>query len=135
MEHIETTGIHDRLSWRTQWRRVTGLRWSDFRGLFVEMFDNWSEHRIPRLGASVAFYTLLSMAPLLIIVVAIAGAFFGREAAEGQLVWQIQDLVGRAGAETVQSLLRSTQTSGAGVIASIIGTIALVLGATTAVAE
>src|SRR4051794_14211809 len=100
MQDINTTGIHQNLSWRIQWRRLRSLHWKDVRSLFAEMMDNWSEHRIPRLGASVAFYALLSMAPLLIIVVAIAGAVFGREAAEGQLVWQIEDMVGRAGAET-----------------------------------
>ena len=67
---------------------------------------------MPRLGASVAFYTLLSLAPLLIIVIAVAGAFFGKEAAEGQLVWQIQDLSAateRKGSNVVKG---SSQTGG-----------------------
>lgn len=135
MEPLETPGIHTQLGWRTQWRRLIGLNWSDIRGLFVETIDNWYSHNVPRLGASVAFYTLLSMAPLLVIVVAIAGLVFGREAAEGQLVWQIQDLIGRQAAETVQALLKATQSPGAGALASILGTLTLAYGATAAVAE
>ncbi len=97
--------------------------------------NNWFTHNAPRLGASLAFYTLLSLAPLLIIVVAVAGAVFGREAAEGQLVWQIQDLIGREGAITIQAMLRGTQQPGAGTIASVIGVLALLYGATSVVAE
>lgn len=135
MKTVETTGINNRLDWRTQWRRFRSLRWRDTVALLKEVSDNWSEHNVPRLGASVAFYTLLSLAPLLIVVVAVAAAVFGRDAAEGHLVWQIQDLMGRPGAETVQALLKTTQQPGAGIVASIVGTIALMLGATTAVAE
>ncbi|MBC8167071.1 MAG: YihY/virulence factor BrkB family protein [Bryobacteraceae bacterium] len=135
METIETTGIHDRQNWRIHWRRFKALRWKDTAALLDEVWNNWTIHNVPRLGASVAFYTLLSLAPLLIVVVAVAGAVFGREAAEGQIVWQIQDLVGRAGAETVQTLLRSTQHQGAGAVASVLGTFALILGATAAVSE
>lgn len=135
MDTIETTGVYDKLDWRTQWRRLRTLRWKDLGVLFIEVFNRWSEHNIPRLGASVAFYTLLSLAPLLIVVVAIAGAVFGREAAEGRLVWQIQDLIGRPGAETVQTLLRTTQRPGAGILASIIGTLALIMGSTSVVSE
>src|SRR3982751_6327683 len=127
MPAIETTGIRDEVRLNTQLRRIAAILRHDLPRLGTEVASQWSEHRVPRLGASLAFYTLLSLAPLLIVVVAVAGAFFGRDAVEGQLVWQIQDLIGRAGAETVQSLLRSTQRPGAGAIASIIGTIALVL--------
>ena len=121
MEPIETPGIHTELGWRIQWRRITALNWSDIRQLFASTINNWYEHNVPRLGASVAFYTLLSLAPLLVIVVAIASLVFGRRAAEGQLVWQIQDLIGRDAAETVQTLLQAAQTPGAGLIASVLG--------------
>ncbi|MDZ4801345.1 MAG: YihY/virulence factor BrkB family protein [Bryobacteraceae bacterium] len=135
MQTIETTGLHSRPDWKTHWRRLAGINRKDVLRLGSEIFTCWNDHNVPRLGAAVAFYTLLSLAPLLIVVVAVAGAVFGREAAEGQLVWQIQDLIGRAGAETVQNLLRSTQQPGAGVIASILGAVALALGATSAVSE
>lgn len=135
MPTIETTGLHGRLGWRTQWRRASAILKHDGVRLGTEVLAQWSDHRVPRLGASLAFYTLLSLAPLVIVVVAVAGAFLGREAVEGQLVWQIQDLIGRAGAETVQSLLRTTQRPGAGAIASIVGAIVLAVGATSAVSE
>ena len=89
--------------------------------------SNWFEHNVPRLGASVAFYTLLSLAPLLVIVIAVAGAFFGKEAAQGQLVWQIQDLIGRDGAETVQTLLKGAQKPAAGTLATVFGLLDSVL--------
>ena len=114
MDPLETTGIHTELGWRTQWRRICALNWDDVRSLFTQTVFNWYEHNVPRLGASVAFYTLLSLAPLLVIVVAIASLAFGRDAAEGQLVWQIQDLIGRQAAETVQELLKAAQQPGAG---------------------
>ena len=135
MEPIETPGIHTELGWRIQWRRITALNWSDIRQLFASTINNWYEHNVPRLGASVAFYTLLSLAPLLVIVVAIASLVFGRTAAEGQLVWQIQDLIGREAAETVQTLLQAAQTPGAGAIASVLGGATLIYGATAVVSE
>ncbi len=135
MQTIDTTGLRTKLDWKTQWRRVRAVRRQDLISFMNEVYNCWSDHNVPRLGASVAFYTLLSLAPLLIVVVAVAGAVFGREAATGQLVWQIQDLIGRAGAETVQNLLKSTQKPGAGLLPSIIGTIALAIGATSAVSE
>src|SRR5687768_3870228 len=95
---VVTPGIDTKLSLRTQWRRITSICWKDVQEVLSVTFNNWFLHNVPRLGASLAFYTLLSLAPLLIIVIAIAGAVFGREAAEGQLVWQIQDLIGRSGA-------------------------------------
>src|SRR5215467_2949588 len=65
----------------------------------------WIDDRAPRLGASLAFYTLLSLAPLLVVIVAVAAIVYGQEAARGQLVWQIQDLVGPEGAKAIQGLI------------------------------
>ncbi|MEJ7605551.1 MAG: YihY/virulence factor BrkB family protein [Bryobacteraceae bacterium] len=97
--------------------------------------NNWFRHNVPRLGASLAFYTLLSLTPLLVVIVAIAGAVFGREAAEGQIVWQIQDQVGRDGAQAVQALLRGTQRPGQGAVATVLSILTLVFGATSVVSE
>jgi membrane protein len=135
MEPLATPGIDTQLSWKTQWRRIASLRWRDIAGLLKDTFNNWYDHNVPRLGASVTFYTLLSLAPLLVIVVAIASAVFGRAAAEGQLVWQIGDLIGHQGAATVQALLQGAQAPGAGTVASILGGVTLVYGATSVVAE
>lgn len=134
-EPIETTGIDSVPGWKVQWRRIRALRWRDMGMLFATTATNWYTHSAPRLSASVAFYTLLSLAPLLVIVVAVASAVFGRKAAEGQLVWQIQDLIGREGAETIQTLLKGAQMPGAGAIASFLGGITLIYGATSVVSE
>lgn len=132
---IVTPGIDTKLGLRTQWRRITSICWSDVRQVLNITVNNWFAHNAPRMSASLAFYTLLSLAPLLIIVIAIAGAVFGREAAEGQLVWQIQDLIGRDGAETVQTLIRGAQRPGAGAIAAALGVLMLAYGATSVVSE
>ncbi len=111
------------------------LSGSEFVCLFTETWNGWMADRAPRLGASLAFYTLLSMAPMIIVVVAIASLAFGEEAARGRLVWQIQDLVGRQGALVIQGLLKSTRTQPGGWIPTIIGVIALFFGASAAATE
>lgn len=93
------------------------------------------EDRAPRLGASLAFYTLLSMAPIVIVVIAIAGLAFGEQAAEGRLLWQIQDLVGWQGALAIQGLLKSARAAGGGTVATILSLITLFFGATAVVNE
>lgn len=132
---LATPGIDCEPSFRVKVRRIVALGWTDFTSLVGTAVDNWFAHNVPRLGASVAFYTLLSLAPLLIIVIAVAGAVFGKEAAEGQLVWQIQDLIGRDGAETVQTLLRGAQKPVAGGLATVLGLLTLFYGAGTVVSE
>jgi membrane protein len=117
------------------WLGTTGIRWKEFANLLQVALNNWSRHNIPRLGASLAFYTLLSLAPLLVVIITIASVVFGREAAEGQLVWQIQDWIGHAGAVTVQTLLKSAQRPGVGIVATTLGLLALLYGATAVVTE
>jgi len=63
--------------------------------LFTETFSKWQEDKAARLGAALAYYTVFSLAPLLIIVIAIAGLVFGEQAAQGQIVHQMQSLIGR----------------------------------------
>jgi membrane protein len=132
---LTTPGIDCEPGLRVKLRRTLGLGWNELKALVTTAVSNWFEHNAPRLGASVAFYTLLSLAPLLVIVIAIAGAFFGKEAAQGQLVWQIQDLIGRDGAEMVQTLLKGAQKPAAGTVATIFGLLTLFYGAGTVVAE
>jgi len=83
----------------------------------------------------VAFYTMLSLAPLLIVVVAIAALAFGKKAAQGQLVWEIQDLVGAEGARSIQDLIQSAYKPAAGTMATILGLATLVLGASAVLVE
>lgn len=95
----------------------------------------WMEDKAPRLGAALAFYTLLSLAPLLVVVTALAGLTFGKAAAEGQLVAEIQDMVGPQGAEAIQTMLANAQEPTTGVIATVVSVVVLLLGATGVFSE
>jgi membrane protein len=95
----------------------------------------FSADKVPRLAASLAYYTLFSLAPLLVIVIAIAGFAFGEQAARGQIVGEIRTLVGEQGARAVQSLLENARRPGAGIAATVLGTITLLAGATGAFVE
>ena len=114
---------------------LLSLRWCDFKHLFLESFSNWSRHNAPRLGASLAFYSLLSMAPLLLILVAIGGLAFGEKAAESQLVWQIGSLVGPKGAAAIQAMLEGTRHTAHGVLATAFGVLTLLFGASGVLVE
>jgi membrane protein len=90
---------------------------------------NWNEINAPRLGAALAFYTMISVAPLLVVSVGVAALAFGRQAASGQIVWQIQDLVGPEGGKAIQSMLASAGKPGRGIAATAIGFLMLLFGA------
>lgn len=98
--------------------------------LLQETFKEWSEDKASRLAAALAYYTIFSIAPLLIIVIAIAGAVFGEEAARGQIVGQIQGLVGKDGAALIQTAIQNANKPKTGAIASIISVVVLLVGAT-----
>ncbi|MBD2410949.1 ribonuclease BN [Nostoc calcicola FACHB-389] len=98
--------------------------------LFQETFKEWSEDKASRLAAALAYYTIFSIAPLLIIVIAIAGAVYGEEAARGEIVRQIQGLVGPDGAEFIQTAIQNANKPQTGVMASVISIVVLLLGAT-----
>jgi membrane protein len=95
----------------------------------------WVDDYASSMGAALAYYTLFSIAPLLIIVIAIAGLVFGQDAARGEIVAQIQGLIGRDGAIAVQGLLKSTSEPVQGIVAIAISAIMIVIGATTVFAE
>ncbi len=90
---------------------------------------DWLDHKAPRLAAAVAYYTILSLAPLLVIAVAVAGFVFGEKAARGGIVEQFRGMVGQSGAEAIQSMLEHAGKPGSGVWATIIGVATLLLGA------
>jgi membrane protein len=98
-------------------------------GLFKETFSHWTEDKAPRLGAALAYYTIFSLAPLLIIAIALAGLVFGEQAAQGTIVRQIGGLVGERGAETIQSVLQSAHKPAIGTIVGIFGVVTLMFGA------
>lgn len=92
-------------------------------------FAEWNEDKAPRLGAALAYYTVFSLAPLLIIAVAIVGFFFEEAQARQQVVGQVGGLIGPQGTEALQSLIDNASQPGAGLIASLIGIITLLFGA------
>jgi membrane protein len=94
-----------------------------------ETFSDWSSDKAPRLAAALAYYTIFSIAPLLIVILAIAGLVFGQKAAQGQLTSQIQQLVGPASAQAIQEMLAHARHPTHSIVATVIGTITLVLGA------
>lgn len=90
---------------------------------------DWMDHKAPRLAAALAYYTILSLAPLLVIAVAVAGFVFGEDAARGQVVEQFRGMVGQSGAEAIQSLLEHANKPETGILATVIGVAMLLFGA------
>jgi membrane protein len=106
------------------------------KNLFVKAYKDWSADEAPRMGAALAYYTLLSLAPLLLIAIGIAGFVFGRQAAQGQILDQIGQLVGPQGAEAIQNMIRGASSHrSAGVVASVVGVLALFFAAASVVGE
>ncbi len=95
----------------------------------------WWNDNVPRLGASLAYYTLFALAPILIVAISIGGLAFGPEAVRGEIVGQIQGLIGREGAEAVQSMLEGASRPGSSIAATVVGIITFFLGATGAFLE
>lgn len=103
--------------------------------LLSATYMKWSEDHAQGLGAALAFYTVFSLAPLLLIVIAIAGLVFGQEAAEGQIIGQIQGLVGEESAKAIQGILENVRKPATGLIATALAIITLLFGATGVFAQ
>lgn len=95
-----------------------------------DTYRAWSADKAPRLGAAVAYYSVFSLAPLLVIAIAVAGLVFGEQAAKGVLVDQLTGTVGRPQAEFLDAMIRSASSSvRSGITATVIGLITLLVGA------
>ncbi|MGV0026759.1 YihY/virulence factor BrkB family protein [Phormidesmis priestleyi ANT.L61.2] len=106
------------------------MKLKDVVKILKETVAEWSEDNVPLLAAALAYYTVFSLAPLLLIAIAIAGAVFGEEAAKGELIGQIQGLLGAQGAEAVQTMIANANKPGSGgTIATITGVVLLMFGA------
>jgi membrane protein len=97
--------------------------------LFKEAGLDWVEDKAARLGAALAYYTIFSLAPLLVIVIGVAGLIFGPDGAETQVVGQIEKLVGEQGGEAIRSMIESARKPGARIVGSVLGIVMLLLGA------
>ena len=102
---------------------------SNLPNLLKLTYQGWKEDKASRLSASLAYYTIFSLAPLLIIVIAITGLFWQQQAVHQQVMNQVQSLVGVQGANFVSNLLTSASNPARGITATIIGVITLILGA------
>ena len=100
-----------------------------------ETLKSWSDDYASSMGAALAYYTMFSIAPLLLIVISVAGLFFGEQAARGEILDQLEGLMGVDGAHAVQALLASVNHPQAGVLATLFGIGALLIGATTVIGE
>ena len=103
--------------------------------LFKEAVSAWVEDNGPSLGAALAFYTIFSLAPVLVVAVAVAGLAFGQKAAEGEFLRQLQALVGEAGARAVQAIIQNANRPALGVIATTIAIGTALVGASGAFVE
>jgi membrane protein len=105
------------------------MKFSEAVPVLKETYTDWNNDKAPRLAAALAYYTIFSIAPLLLVVLAIAGLIFGKEAAEGQIIGQIQQTVGETSAKAIQEMLANARHPSQGTLATIIGAVTLLLGA------
>jgi membrane protein len=106
-----------------------------FLRIFWSALQAWWKDDVPRLGASLAYYTLFALAPILLIAIAIAGQVFGKEAVRGQLVGEIDGLLGREAAAAIQTLLQGATRTSTGILATIVGGVTFILTSTGAFLE
>ena len=104
-------------------------------GVLKNSFSGFLNDRILSLSAALAYYTVFSVGPLLIVIVFICGFFFGREAIEGTIYGQIQGFVGHDAALQLQEIIKSAAIGGKGKVAATIGIITLLIGATSMFSE
>ncbi len=97
--------------------------------LLKQSFTEWQKDQASRLAAALAYYTIFSLAPLLLILIAVVGFIWGQAGVRSQIITQAQTMLGDSGAKLIQSLLEATSRSGGGLLASLIGGITLILGA------
>jgi len=100
-----------------------------------ESLASWLADFAPSMGAGIAYYTVFSLAPLLVIVISVAGLFLGTDAASGHVYAQLADLLGPPGAEAVRGMVESAGRTEQGIIGPIVGVALLLIGATTVFAE
>lgn len=108
-----------------------GRQWQ----IFLAAANAWTDDYVPSMGAALSYYTLFSLAPLLVLIIGVAGLVFGQDAAQGAIIAQLQSIMGKEGATAVQGLLKAAREPSTGIIASIVGGFVLLLGATAIFAE
>lgn len=107
----------------------------EYWSIFKEAANAWVDDRAQTMGAALAFYSAFSLAPLLVIVIALAGAIYGVDAARGAVVSQFSALLGPVGADALEKLLIAAALERGGIAATVISFIVLFIGATTVLVE
>jgi len=105
------------------------------RELIVETYNEWMAADVARMGAALAYYALLSLAPLLVLIIRLVSTIWDAEAARGELVGYLAGFMGTQAAEAVQAMIQNSNRRGGGWVASAAGLVALAWGATSVVAE
>lgn len=109
--------------------------WNDGWTLVKRAVSSWSDDRAPSMGAALSYYTVFSLAPVLVLVISIAGLAFGNDAAEGRIVGELQGLLGAEAAQVIQTMLAKANDRGSGVVSTVVGFVMLLVGATGVLIE
>lgn len=107
----------------------------DIGALLKTTFTSWLDDYAPSMGAALAYYTMFSIAPLLLIVISLAGLVFGAEAVRGEIVGQLSGMMGEAGARAIEGLLQSVSKPSDSIPATLFGLVLLLIGASTVFGE
>jgi YihY family inner membrane protein len=97
--------------------------------LLKDTYNEWDRHQAPKLGAALSYYTVLSLAPLLIVVLTVVGIALGKQAARGEIIGQLQSMLGQQGAHAIETVITNADKPATGTVASILGLITLFIGA------
>jgi membrane protein len=111
------------------------MRLREAGGLLKDAASGWSSDYASSMGAAISYYTLFSIAPLLLIVISVAGLVFGEQAARGAIFGELQGIMGADAARTVQTMLASVDKPSQGIVGAVTGAVTMLIGATTVFAE
>ena len=114
---------------------MTAIPLKEIAPLIRVTVRNWIDDKVPRLGAALAFYIALSLAPTLVILLAIAGLVFSAKASENRLILEVQGLVGQEGAQVIQAMIEGVHRPRSGIATILLGLVPLFIGSSAAVSE
>jgi membrane protein len=103
--------------------------------LVKEAGTDWSDDKAPRMAAALSYYTIFSLAPVLLLVIAVAGLVLGDQAAQGKIVAQFGGLLGHEAAKAIETMLQKVSDRGHGILATVVGSVTLIVGATGVMIE
>jgi membrane protein len=109
--------------------------WRGIWGLLRDTFKDWSDDNAPRLGAALSYYTVFALAPLLIIIISVAGLVLGTDAAQGRIIHELTGLLGSESAKMLQTMLAKSSEKSSGIIGTVVGSVTLLVGATAVMVE